>query len=83
MLDNSISSTHVTSRRARHGDALALLLLGALGPAVGCSDDELPLETPVETAAQELISIPTIPDEALQKTLAPIRALEVPGRVVL
>ncbi|WP_080682638.1 transglutaminase-like domain-containing protein [Sorangium cellulosum] len=93
MLDNSISSTHATPRRARgaarHGHALALLLLGALGPAVGCSDDELALEnelaleTPVETAAQELTSIPTIPDEALQKTLAPLRALEVPGRVYM
>ncbi|XXY45062.1 transglutaminase domain-containing protein [Sorangium sp. So ce269] len=87
MLDNSISSTQVTSRRARraarHGDALALLLLGALGPVVGCADDELALETPVETSAQELTSIPTIPDEALQKTLAPIRALEVPGRVYM
>ncbi|WP_437723956.1 transglutaminase-like domain-containing protein [Sorangium sp. So ce861] len=87
MLDNSISSTHVTSRRARraarHGHALVLLLLGALGPAVGCSDDEIALETPVETSAQELTSIPTIPDEALQKTLAPLRALEVPGRVYM
>ncbi|WP_437733519.1 transglutaminase-like domain-containing protein [Sorangium sp. So ce1335] len=87
MIDTSISSTPVTSRRARraarHGDALALLLLGALGPVVGCADDELALEAPVETSAQELASIPNIPDEALQKTLAPLRALEVPGRVYM
>ncbi|AUX38949.1 uncharacterized protein SOCE26_003300 [Sorangium cellulosum] len=87
MLDTSISSTHITPRRARraarHGDALALLLLGALGAVVGCADDELALEAPVEASAQELASIPTIPDEALQKTLAPIRALEVPGRVYM
>ncbi|WP_437543601.1 transglutaminase domain-containing protein [Sorangium sp. So ce367] len=87
MIDTSISSTQVTSRRtrraARHGDALALLFLGALGPVVGCADDELALETPVETSAQELASFPNIPDEALQKTLAPLRALEAPGRVYL
>ncbi|MGK3998582.1 transglutaminase-like domain-containing protein [Sorangium sp. So ce1024] len=87
MIDTSISSTQVPSgrarRAARHGDALALLLLGALGPIAGCADGELALEAPVETSAQELTSIPNISDEALQKTLAPLRALEVPGSVYM